>query len=286
MGCQLPQTAQNFEEIIGAAVLCEKLGYDSVWAFDHLSPFWTRRSNSFECWTTLAAVAEKTRKIRIGSLVSNVNLRNPGLLAKMTSTLDNLSDGRLIVGLGIGDRMSRHELESYGFDFPEIDARVRRLRETIMILREMWTNELSDYEGTIFHIKRAANAPRPKQKPYPPIWVGGVHPATLRVVAEMADGWNYWNIDKRRVAKCETALSARCSELGRNPKQITISWAGTFSASVRNAGVDLSGSIMRQLEGQVSPETSYFIASFGPSTSAKAYEQFIEAVKKLTSQAS
>ncbi|HXZ90352.1 MAG TPA: LLM class flavin-dependent oxidoreductase, partial [Candidatus Dormibacteraeota bacterium] len=108
-GCQLPQDA-DIDRIFEAVKDCEGLGYDSVWVYDHLAPYWLRSRSSLEAWTLLSAIAARTSKIRIGTLVSNVNLRNPALLAKMTSTVDNISGGRLMIGLGVGDRMSVQEL--------------------------------------------------------------------------------------------------------------------------------------------------------------------------------
>jgi len=107
-GCQLPQDLDDFDRLVDVAKNCERLGYDSLWVYDHLSPFWSRSGRVLECWTTMSAIAGRTETVKVGSLVTNIALRNPSLLAKMSSTVDNISGGRLILGLGTGDKMSRN----------------------------------------------------------------------------------------------------------------------------------------------------------------------------------
>lgn len=281
-GCQLPQEIDDFEQLIEVANECEKLGYDSVWAYDHMSPFWTRSGRALECWTVLSAVAERTQKIKIGSLVTNVNLRNPALLAKMASTVDNISDGRLILGLGTGDTMSRDELLSYGYHFPSLDERVERLRETILILNAMWTSDEASFKGKYYKICQARNSPKPKQKPRPPIWIGGKHRKILDVVAEFADGWNYWGIKKRTLEQRSHYLSTKCVEFRRNFEQIIKSWSGTISHPSRTAKRSkMVEKILFKLRSEADAQTEYFIASFGQRAAGQSYEAFAEAVASL-----
>lgn len=117
-----------FSRIVEVSQICERLGYDSIWALDHLAPYWLKSGASWECWTTLASLAAHTGEIKLGSLVTNVNLRHPSLLAKITSSLDNISHGRVIVGLGTGDRLSRNELTTFGYQYEALDERITRLR--------------------------------------------------------------------------------------------------------------------------------------------------------------
>ena len=282
-GCQLPLEAGDFEQVIEVAKQCEELGYDSVWAYDHLSPFWTRSGRVLECWTVLAAVAARTSRIRIGSLVTNVNVRSPSLLAKMSSTIDNISGGRLIVGLGTGDRLSRDELLSYGYNFASTDERVERLKESILILKAMWTEEEPRFEGKYYRISKAINSPKPRQKPHPPIWIGGKHFKILDLVAEMAEGWNYWNVSKEELAHRSNYLSKKCAEIGRNSNHIVKSWSGTVShlfRDVRNRDKKTE-SIVAELRSQSDDETEYFIAHLGPRAEAETYRLFADAVGRL-----
>ena len=282
-GCQLPQEESNFDKVAKVAENCERLGYDSIWAYDHLAPYWTRRGQAYECLTLLAAIAQRTKKIKLGSLVTNVNLRNPALLAKITSSLDNLSDGRLILGLGTGDRMSCNELLSYGYSFATMDERVERLRETVLILKAMWTKDQATFEGRYHRVLNAVNYPKPIQKPHPPLWIGGKHPKILDVVAEMADGWNYWGITRETLAKRSSYLSDKCATIGRQPKQITKSWTGTLTHLIkpnRDRG-QLVENIRKQIRSQTDTQTKYFIASLGSRADTSIYEAFAEAVKSL-----
>lgn len=282
-GCQLPQEESDFEKLTKVAEDCERLGYDSIWAYDHLAPYWTRRGQAFECWTLLAAIAQRTKKIKLGSLVTNVNLRNPALLAKITSSLDNVSDGRLILGLGTGDRMSRNELLSYGYSFANVDERVERLRETVLILKAMWTKDQATFEGRYHRVLNAVNYPKPIQKPHPPIWIGGKHPKLLDIVAEMADGWNYWGLKREMLAQRSKYLSDKCATIHRQAGQITKSWAGRLPNTIESRGNHHQRveNMREQIRNQTDDQTSYFIASMGSKATPSSYEEFAEAVKGL-----
>jgi alkanesulfonate monooxygenase SsuD/methylene tetrahydromethanopterin reductase-like flavin-dependent oxidoreductase (luciferase family) len=281
-GCQLPQDIPDPEHLIEVAKECEGLGYDSVWAYDHLSPYWLRSGRALECWTLLSAVAARTSKIRVGSLVTNVNLRNPALLAKMTSTVDCISQGRLIVGLGTGDKMSAHEMQTHGYHFPSVDQRIDRLRETILILRAMWTGEKVSVKGKTFEVSSALSLPKPKQKPGPPIWIGGRHQMILDLVAELADGWNYWGLDKKELDEREKYLFAKCTEVGRPYIDLIKSWTGKVDGTgQRSSNLTLVEDMKKQLLSKTSKHTDYFIASFGRDSDRKAYEAFAEAVRSF-----
>jgi alkanesulfonate monooxygenase SsuD/methylene tetrahydromethanopterin reductase-like flavin-dependent oxidoreductase (luciferase family) len=282
-GCQLPQESNHFEYLVRVAKECENLGYDSVWAYDHLSRFWIRSGRSLECWTVLAGIAERTSKIRIGSLVTNVNLRNPALLAKMSSTIDNISGGRLILGFGTGDSLSRRELLSNGFRFPSFDERIGRMRETILILKSMWSEDNSFFQGRYYNLTEAVNYPKPRQKPHPPLWIGGKHPKILDLVAEMANGWNYWRLSKKELKQRNKYLSLRCDEFNRPRDEIVKSWSGTLQRipqRVENPIKMLLG-IIHQLRNETDTETAYFIASFGARAPSKSYEIFADAMRSL-----
>lgn len=282
-GCQLPQDSDDFDRVIEVAKHCERIGYDSVWVYDHLSPFWSRSGQAFECWTTLSAVAARTNSVKVGSLVTNVVLRNPSLLAKMSSTIDNISNGRLILGLGTGDKMSREELHSYGYRFPDLNERVERLRESIQILKAMWTNDEVTFHGNHYEISRAVNLPKPKQRPHPPIWIGGRHLRILDVVAEFADGWNYWGLSKDGLERRKDYLANKCAEHGRKPSSILKAWSGTFQqlSDGARSHSELSRNIAGKLRNQADTETRYFIASFGSQADPESYQAFADAVKSL-----
>lgn len=283
VGCQLPQEIGDFKTLVKIAQDCEELGYDSIWAYDHLSPFWLRRPQGFECWTLLAAIAQRTKKIKLGTLVTNVNLRNPALLAKMASTVDNISGGRLMLGLGTGDKWSRGELKSYGYEFPGLEERVGRLRETILILKSMWTQPITTFNGQHYRLSNAVSFPKPIQKPSPPIWVGGKHRRILEVIAEFGDGWNYWDIKKGKAERLNRYLADRCMQLGRRPEEITKSWAGPLDSLFRRdeSRRVIVEKIREKLRSETAHGTRYFIAAFGTTTKSWCYESFVEAARSL-----
>jgi alkanesulfonate monooxygenase SsuD/methylene tetrahydromethanopterin reductase-like flavin-dependent oxidoreductase (luciferase family) len=144
----------------------------------------------FECWTSTAALARDTTRIRIGQLVTCAGFRNPALLAKMASTVDVLSHGRLEFGIGAG--WFESEYLAYGYPFPETPVRLRQLRETLQILTAMWTQEEARMEGKYYHIQGAINQPKGVQRPHIPLLVGGKgEQVTLKLVARFADACNF-----------------------------------------------------------------------------------------------
>jgi len=192
----------------------EELGYDAYWANDH-------PTRSMDCWATLAALAMATRKIRLISLVSCIYYRSPALLARVAADVDVLSDGRLVLGLGIGD--DTQEFAQLQLPFPPIRERQEALEETLQIVQGLWHAAPFSYDGRYFKVADAGVAPRPSQQPHVPILIGGGgERVTLRQVAQYADMSNFgaheWSggaydvTDVRR--KCE-ALRRHCAALGR-----------------------------------------------------------------------
>jgi len=274
IGCLLPSDT-TFNRIVEMTQTCEQLGYDSVWAFDHLAPYWLKPRVSLECWTTLASLAVHTREIKLGSLVTNANLRHPSLLAKITSSLDNISHGRVILGIGTGDRLSKRELTSFGYQYGTLDQRVLRLRETIQILQGLWTSDDFSFKGTYFRISHAHLNPKPLQHPHPPIWIGGKHQKLMDVTAELADGWNYWNINRKQLTLKSNYLRNKCSHLHRPFSHIVKSWSGSIPLNrSKNQLADY-------LRKRSDTKTGYFIGYFGKTAKRMHLEQFAEAVRKL-----
>ncbi len=178
-----PWQCKNFDELIGIACLAEKFGLDSLWFSDHLM-YTTPNEGSLEVFTTLAAVAAKTQNIIVGTKVACVPFRHPGIIAKIGTTLDIISGGRFILGVGAG--WYRTEFEAFGFPF---ENRVGQLRESVEILKMLWTQPVVDYEGKFYRVSKATCLPKPLQKPHPPVWIGSSGPRMLRLTAELGDGW-------------------------------------------------------------------------------------------------
>jgi F420-dependent oxidoreductase-like protein len=216
-----PQAAQPAKALFERAALCERLGYHSLWLVDH---FFTRgmpELDHVECLTMMSALGARTEKLRIGSLVICNSYRNPALLAKSLATIDQVSDGRLEVGIGAG--WMDEEYRAYGYDFPPMSVRLGQLEETLQILKLMFTEKKPSFKGRYYSIDGAYNNPKPVQKPHPPITVGGSgEKVMLKLVAKYADRWNcpagYDNFERKH-----NVLLEHCKAVGRNPDEITIS---------------------------------------------------------------
>lgn len=200
-------------------------GLEGLWAPDHfmLGP----HNEEYEVWTLLSALAERTDDVEIGTLVNSITYRNPALLAKMATTVDILSEGRLRLGLGIGWHDEEHE--AYGFEYPDIDARIEMLEEGVQIVKAMFTENAPSFEGEHFEIVNARNEPKPVRDPHPPIVIGAAGPQMLRLTAKYADEWNIGVTGRHRGPPLEFKIEKfdeYVREADRDPDDIERSWLG------------------------------------------------------------
>lgn len=202
---------------------------EHAWLFDHLIPIVGDVTGPvFEGWTLLSALAVQTERLRLGIMVSSNRFRPPAMLAKIATTVDVVSGGRLDFGIGSGSRpghppVARHEYDSNGLPFRDADYAVNSLAEACTIIRRLWTaNEPFDFPGDYHQLTAAFGNPKPVQRPpYPPIVIGGRATATLRVVAEHADVWNIPGGDIDDATSRSALLDRFCGEIGRDPAAIT-----------------------------------------------------------------
>ena len=218
VGLVLPQYGTAVDTVRETALEAERLGYDAVWLEDHFQSWiGDPRRGAHECWTTLSALAEATDEIRLGTLVTDRDYRHPALLAKMAAQVDRISDGRLDLGLGGG--WYEAEYDRFGYEFREPPAaRLRRLAETVEIVRGLWTEERYSHEGEHLEIdlEDAFCEPRPVQDPHPSIWIGGGGESfTLRYTAELADGWNFGTLEPEGFADKLEVLREYCENEAR-----------------------------------------------------------------------
>ncbi len=201
------------------AVLAEDLGLDSLWVYDHFHNVPRPAHEAmFECWTVIAAISQRTSRIRLGQMVGCAPYRNPGLLAKITSTVDVISGGRLDWGIGAG--WYEHEFNGYGYEFAAAKDRIGMLRETVEIVKAMWSEPDVEYDGRYYQLKGAQCDPKPLQQPHPPIWIGGGgEQLTLRVVARHADVSNFGGKPHEWAHKAEV-LAQHCKAVGRDYDEI------------------------------------------------------------------
>ena len=220
----IPDPQAKWAKAMEVAELAETLGYDSIWAYDHFHnvPL-PAHETMFECWTTLAAISQRTSRLRLGQMVGCAPYRNPGLLAKITSNIDVMSGGRLDWGIGAG--WYEHEFNGYGYEFKSAKERIGVLRETVEIVKSMWSEPDTTYEGKYFQLKGAQCDPKPVQQPHPPIWIGGGgEQLTLRVVARHADRSNFGGKPHEFAHKCEV-LKGHCEAVGRDYDEIAKTWS-------------------------------------------------------------
>jgi alkanesulfonate monooxygenase SsuD/methylene tetrahydromethanopterin reductase-like flavin-dependent oxidoreductase (luciferase family) len=182
-------------------------------------------------------MAEATKRVRIGCLVTGNTYRNPALLAKMAVTVDHLSKGRL--ELGIGAAWAEIEHQMYGIE--GLDHRVGRLSESLQIMRSLFTDERTNFQGRYYKMTDAISNPKPVQKPHPPFWIGASGPSTLRLVARHADVWNIAGGDPVRVKELTGTLEEACSALGRDSAEIRRSLQYGWDGSDRGELLELAG---------------------------------------------
>ncbi len=216
-----PQSGLAFGSLLARAQLAERLGFHSIWLDDHM---WTRAMPELEhldVIPALAGLATQTERLRLGTLVICYAYRNPAMLAKALCSVDQISKGRLDVGLGIG--WMREEFQAYGFEYPRVGVRLRQLEETIQVLKAMFTEPKATFKGRYFSVTDAYNNPKPIQKPHPPITIGGAgKKVMLRIVAKYADRWNIPG-GYPDIAGLTDTLKEHCGAVGRDFNQIEIS---------------------------------------------------------------
>lgn len=231
----------KWDTAVSIARAAEDLGFDSLWVYDHVHNVPRPAHEAvFECWTTMAALSQVTSRIRLGQMVGCNSYRNPAMLAKITSTVDVISGGRLDWGIGAG--WYENEYRGYGYEFPAPKDRIGMLEESVEIVRSMWTAPETTYKGRYYETSRANCDPKPLQDPHPPIWIGGGgEQLTLRVVARHADCSNFGGSPEQWAHKRDV-LRGHCEAVGRDPESIRMTWSPEIFLRETEAEVAAAGS--------------------------------------------
>jgi F420-dependent oxidoreductase-like protein len=234
----------KWAKTVEVARLAEDLGLDSVWVYDHFHNVpRPAHETMFECWTTMAAISQVTSRVKLGQMVGCAPYRTPSLLAKITSNIDVISGGRLIWGIGAG--WYQHEFTGYGYPFLEPKDRIRVLRETVEIVKAMWSEPDVSYEGKHFQLDGAQCDPKPLQQPHPQILIGGGgEQLTLRVVARLADASNFGGKLHEWAHKAEV-LKGHCKDVGRDYDEIQKTISGEIFIRETEAEIEAAGSQSR-----------------------------------------
>ena len=226
-GVLLPTLTSTFDLASSAARVAEKNGFASVWCIDHVicePEFYSLlgvNSDSFrllETWTTLTAVAVQTKKVMLGTAVSPLPRYNPTFLAKMVTTLDVISKGRAILGVGAGHHKPEFEINS--FPWKTLHERIQMMREGVEIIKKLWIESRTTYVGKYFKVKEAPHEPKPLQKPHPAIWVGGNVSAMLKETAEIGNGWIPYHLTPQEYEEKWSRIEEMAEKAGRKLKEI------------------------------------------------------------------
>jgi probable F420-dependent oxidoreductase len=244
----------DFAQACAAAQWADQHGFYSVSINDHFfSPFGSGQMPQLECYSTLSAIAAVTKNVRLAPAVTAMSFRSPPLLAKITSTLDRISNGRLILGLGAG--WQRSEYDAHGYPYPSNAERLDQLHDGIKVIKAMWTQDEPSYRGRYFSIEKAYNYPRPVQTPHPPIMIGGSGKKLLRIAGAEAQIANLIppiingkdfvqdpaaavKFDKAEIKRRIGMLHAFAKEAGRDPGSVEISGIVLLSLAREKSAAD------------------------------------------------
>jgi F420-dependent oxidoreductase-like protein len=261
-----------FDRIVEQAHAAEDAGFSLVTVMDHLYQIGGVGSVSepmLESWSTLAALARETRRVRLGTLVSGVTYRNPALLAKMATTLDVISGGRAILGLGAAWNEDEHA--GYGFEFPPLRERMDRLDEALTIVRAMFTEDRPSFAGRHYRIEHVLNVPRPVQPGGPRVLVGGGgEQRTLRIAARHADLTHWFPLGLDVLRHKNEVLDGYCEAIGRDPATIE----RTMATPVVVAGSDADA---RAYVAHLPPERRAHVTAGTPDQMAEAMRPYLDA---------
>ncbi|WP_051425887.1 LLM class F420-dependent oxidoreductase [Jiangella gansuensis] len=218
-GLKLSQLAP-LDEFRAVWRVADDAGFDHCWNMDHFATIGDDAAGDiFDAWTMLAAMAESTTRVRIGCMVTGNTYRHPGVLAKIATTVDHLSGGRLEFGLGAAWAENEHTM--LGLQFGTVGERLDRLEEACQLIRSLWTQPRTTFEGRHYQLHDAVAEPKPVQRPHPPVWIGGSgRKRTLRIAAQYADAWNATGVSAAEFADLSGVLDQHCADVGRDPATI------------------------------------------------------------------
>lgn len=237
-----PGLSGPYDRLIELCQHVERTGWDGIWVADHFMP--NQEDNSGptgEVWTNLTAIAVNVPRVRIGTLVLGNTYRHPPIVAKMAAQLDNISGGRMVLGLGAGWQENEHE--AYGIPYHTVGGRLRRLEESAHIIRSLLRNERTTFEGKFYRVRNAPLNPKPAG-PLPLLIGGGGEQVTLRIAAQYADEWNTWG-SPNTLARKGAVLEQHCENIGRDPSEIRRSAQALLTISDDPAEVEQARAVGR-----------------------------------------
>lgn len=232
-GIYVPQLAMDWDGLLQRATWTEELGFDSFWLMDHLYPPGMPGVPSFEAWTAATALLTQTTRLRVGHMVLCNNFRSPALLGKMATTLDVISEGRLLLGMGSGSVGIEHA--QAGLPWGGFGERTRRLEETLEVLTRMFRGEPTTFEGEHVSVRDLPNLPVPTTPGGPPIVVGGSGERTLDLAARFASIWNLPTYALAEAGQAMERLDRACEQVGRDPATLVRSTESVLALAATEA---------------------------------------------------
>ena len=212
-----PNPRSDYKSTRILAQHAETTGWDGIWLADHFLPEENALIPVHESWITLAALARDIPRVRLGTLVTGNTYRHPAVLANMVATLDNLADGRVVLGLGAGWQQNEHD--AYGIEYGTVSSRLDMLEEACQVLRGLFQNDYFNFDGQHYQLKNAPLEPKPQQAKIPLMIGGGGEQRTLKIAAQYADEWNVWG-DAQILRHKMNILDQHCDSAGRDPHEI------------------------------------------------------------------
>jgi len=234
-----PTAAQPWHDVVELATHCEQTGWDGVYFADHFMPNSESTEpldgDMLECWSVLSALAGLVPRVQLGSLVSSVTYRHPAVLANIAAAVDQISGGRLTLGVGAGWQLNEHA--AYGLELGTVRERLDRFEEAVQVLRSLLGEPRTTFAGHYFQLTDAPNQPRPARGRLPLLIGGGGEKRTMRIAAQYADHWNCWSTPELLEHKL-SVLRAHCAEAGRDPADIHVSTQAPLFLSTDQAWLD------------------------------------------------
>ncbi|HEY5645104.1 MAG TPA: LLM class F420-dependent oxidoreductase [Pseudomonadales bacterium] len=213
-----PTPSQAFDDVLDLCSHAEQTGWDGIWYADHFMPNAEDTSTPWpEAWVTLSALGARVPRVRLGTLVSGNTYRHPAVLAKMAATLDHITGGRVVLGIGSGWQENEHT--QYGIPFYTVPERLKRLDEACQVIRSLFSETKTNFDGAYYQLQDASLEPKPVQQPLPLLIGGGGEKMTLKITARYADEWNVWGTVDTLRHKMAT-LDQHCADIGRDPRSI------------------------------------------------------------------
>ena len=267
----------TWEQWVSLALACEEHGFDALFRSDHyVSLGHPAEWGSLDAWATLAALATRTGRIRLGTMVSPVTFRHPSVVAKIVVTVDHASEGRVELGMGAGWFEGEHR--AYGFPFPPEAERMDLLAEQVEIVHRLWDRDEDEvtFRGRYYVLKGCRSLPRPVQDPHPPLIIGGgAGPRSARLAARWADEYNVIFVDHASARDRRARLAAACEAIGRDPRELRLSLMTT--ALVGSDPAEVAGRAARLMARRgESGDPQAFLAALSPTRLVGTTEQVLE----------